>query len=679
MRKFIISSVPLKRGVLYFLMCVCALGLHSCDDYDDTWLKETVEDLEDRVSNLEEWQKSVNTNISSLQNIIKALENKDYVTGVTPLEDGTGYIITFLKSGSVTIKHGEKGETGDKGDTPAISAKQDGDGKYYWTVNGEWLLDKGNKMPVTGEKGADGNDGLTPHIGDNGNWWIGTTDTGIKAQGEPGASGLTPHIGDNGNWWIGTTDTGVKAQGNNGADAIAPQVRINKDNEWEISTDGGMNWTSTGVKATGDKGDTGDSMFESIDNNNPNYIVFTLIGGETITMPKIVADGNTVHVATAGRLQQALEDAGIDASTATELTITGTLGDDDFSYLKANLNLLKRLDLSGLDITILPERALQGMSFETVALPEGLKEIKNVALGYCPSLRTLDIPESVETLGRWIVEGCDYLESITLHNGLKELSPSTFYGCGVTSIHIPETVTEIPDWCFQKCYNLERVFLHDDISTIGQGAFFDCYSLVSFKAPKSLTILSERLFSSCSSLRTVILHDKITEIGEYAFSYNTSLQGILTDRGWEEDNIPWPTSLETIGIYAFESCSALTGADMENTQITTIPTAAFMLCKNLLPHTTKMPRELEVIENSAFHGCESLTDIKLPVTLQKLDAFAFVYCTGLRTVTCFAESAPTIGYESFPKECKQQMTLKVPSGSDYSTWGDYFSSIVSIN
>ncbi|MGN0817453.1 MAG: hypothetical protein ACI4L9_00665 [Candidatus Coproplasma sp.] len=84
-------------------------------------------------------------------------------------------------------------------------------------------------------KGAAGADGLTPHIGENGNWWIGNTDTGVKAtgadgaqgatgaQGEQGisgaagADGITPHIGENGNWWIGDTDTGVKAAGTNGA------------------------------------------------------------------------------------------------------------------------------------------------------------------------------------------------------------------------------------------------------------------------------------------------------------------------------------------------------------------------------------------------------------------------------------------------------------------------------
>lgn len=254
------TVMKMKSIWVAMLLTVISFGMGSCtkDDLDD--IRKELQEHDDRLTSLEEWQKSVNTNISSLQSLVEALEGKDYVTEVTPLADGSGYEISFLKSGTITIKHGEKG---DDGNTPVISVKQDTDEKYYWTVNGEWLLDgDNNKMPVTGEKGDDGE---TPYIGNNGNWWVGTTDTGVKAQGNTGDDGLTPHIGDNGNWWIGTTDTGVKAQGEQGdpgTSAIAPQVRINADtNEWEISTDGGQIWTSTGVKATGSNGD---SFFEYV-------------------------------------------------------------------------------------------------------------------------------------------------------------------------------------------------------------------------------------------------------------------------------------------------------------------------------------------------------------------------------------------------------------------------------
>ncbi len=231
-KNFIVMMQIRKMWVAYMVMCTCSFWLSSCtDDYNDSELRNDIENLEDRVTTLEKWQKSVNGNIQSLQNLVAALEDKDYVTGVTPLEDGTGYVITFLKSGNITIKHGEKGEQGNKGDTPVVSVKQDADGKYYWTINGEWLLDNGNKIPVTGEKGD---------------------------KGDTGSAGKT---------------------------AIAPQMRINAEsNEWEISTDNGTTWTSTGIKATGEKGD---SMFSAIDTNNGDYVELTLANGTTkIKLPR---------------------------------------------------------------------------------------------------------------------------------------------------------------------------------------------------------------------------------------------------------------------------------------------------------------------------------------------------------------------------------------------------------
>lgn len=120
-----------------------------------------------------------------------------------------------------------------------------------------------------GPPGEDGTDGITPHIGTNGNWYIGDEDTGISAtgpagkDGAPGAPGVTPHIGTNGNWYIGTQDTGVSAKGETGADGApgAPGVtpHIGSNGNWYIGE------TDTGIPATGPegpqgpKGDTGDT------------------------------------------------------------------------------------------------------------------------------------------------------------------------------------------------------------------------------------------------------------------------------------------------------------------------------------------------------------------------------------------------------------------------------------
>ena len=56
---------------------------------------------------------------------------------------------------------------------------------------------------------------MTPLIRQNGNWFIGKTDTGVLAEG---TDGVTPHIGENGHWYIGDVDTGVIGEGHDGQD-----------------------------------------------------------------------------------------------------------------------------------------------------------------------------------------------------------------------------------------------------------------------------------------------------------------------------------------------------------------------------------------------------------------------------------------------------------------------------
>ena len=105
-----------------FLLCVLSVVvLFSCsDEYDDSRLWDSVNSLEDRIAQLEELCQRMNTNISSLQTLVEALQQNDYVTGVVPVTQGgetVGYTISFAKSEPVTIYHGEKGDKGDKGDT----------------------------------------------------------------------------------------------------------------------------------------------------------------------------------------------------------------------------------------------------------------------------------------------------------------------------------------------------------------------------------------------------------------------------------------------------------------------------------------------------------------------------------------------------------------------------------
>ena len=236
------NHIAMKKLFTYLLVAITMIIAGCSESFDDSKIWDKLDDHEKRIATLEELCKQMNTNISSLKTIVKALQSKDYVTGVTPVtKDGetVGYTITFTKSQPITIYHGEDGKDGQNGtdgkdgvdgkdgSTPIIGVKQDTDNIYYWTLNGEWLLDaNGNK---------------------------------IKAQGSDGKDGA------------------------NGKDGITPQLKIEND-YWYISYDNGASWTQLG-KATGEDGKDGDSFFQGVDTSNSEYVVFTLVDGTQIQLP----------------------------------------------------------------------------------------------------------------------------------------------------------------------------------------------------------------------------------------------------------------------------------------------------------------------------------------------------------------------------------------------------------
>ena len=158
----------------------------SCVQFDDSDIQDEIAGIKDRLSTLEEKVNGINSDISNLWEIVNALNHKETVSAVSETDDA--WTIKFSNGTTVVVKKGS-GAGG-----PVVGVKKDTDGKYYWTLDGEWLLDDNNKkLPVTGPAG------------------------------EPGAS------------------------------AIAPQLDI-RDGYWYISTDGGKTWSKLN-KATGDSGD----------------------------------------------------------------------------------------------------------------------------------------------------------------------------------------------------------------------------------------------------------------------------------------------------------------------------------------------------------------------------------------------------------------------------------------
>ena len=152
----------------------------GCNKFDDSNLWNSINSLNNRVERLETICDKMNTNISSLQSIVQALQTNDSVKSVTILPDGEGYTINFVSGKTINIyngrngtngsdgKDGKDGRDGKNGVTPVISVKKDIDGIYYWTVDGEWLIVEGDKVKAVGADGLDGKDGVDGENGSDG-------------------------------------------------------------------------------------------------------------------------------------------------------------------------------------------------------------------------------------------------------------------------------------------------------------------------------------------------------------------------------------------------------------------------------------------------------------------------------------------------------------------------------
>ncbi|OUP26854.1 PL29 family lyase N-terminal domain-containing protein [Bacteroides sp. An19] len=157
------------KRFIYATMCIVSLCLGGCE-YDDAEVWDAINDQEERIAALEEWQKTVNENIAALQAIVNG---NDYITSVEELKEGDeviGYTINFYRQGEVTIYNGKDGEDGEM---PVIGVTEGEDGRWYWTVNGELMEDAdGNPVCASGKDGEDGEDG---EDGQDGSSYTGVT------------------------------------------------------------------------------------------------------------------------------------------------------------------------------------------------------------------------------------------------------------------------------------------------------------------------------------------------------------------------------------------------------------------------------------------------------------------------------------------------------------------------
>lgn len=162
-------------------------GANKSEEITSSQFEQYMQALNNGLNKVEEALKEMDSVTSAANNLVndinQKLENGDFIgpqgpQGIQgiPGKDGIngadGVGITTITSGQSTVEE-------DKTITPVTVNKTDGSSQSFKVEA---------KNGLDGQNGQDGQDGLTPTIGDNGNWFIGDTDTGKPSRGEIGPS-----------------------------------------------------------------------------------------------------------------------------------------------------------------------------------------------------------------------------------------------------------------------------------------------------------------------------------------------------------------------------------------------------------------------------------------------------------------------------------------------------------
>lgn len=282
----------------------------------------------------------------------------------------------------------------------------------------------------------------------------------------------------------------------------------------------------------------------------------------------------------------------------------------------------------------------------SITIPGNVIDIGYHAFAMCTGVKELYVADSLEPLNCTPNPLGDYykdyffedspIENLYVGRNLSGYTFSYAYGdwrSTLRTVEIGNGMTSIPNYMFDSCSKLSSVTISDNVEIIGGATFYACV-FSNIQLPSNLKTIGPSAFQQ-SKLKNIQIPQSVTNIGDAAFHYCLELDGIVVEEG--------------NSIYdSREGCNAI------------IETSTNILLRGC--NNTVIPDGIVGISKSAFAGCQDLTSLTMPKTLNTIGDWVFEGCRNLARITCEAKNPPICGKSTFGGVTKN-IPVNVPESS----------------
>lgn len=283
-------------------------------------------------------------------------------------------------------------------------------------------------------------------------------------------------------------------------------------------------------------------------------------------------------------------------------------------------------------------------SLKSVEIPYGIITIGERSFNSCP-ITDLIIPDSVTTIGKNAFEECALTGVIVFGEGLKIISNNAFKNSGLSVAKIPDSVSTIGDTAFFGCNSLTEVIIGNGCSNIGERAFASCDNLSIITFGDNISTIGSSAFSGNENISEVRI-DELSDWCNISFtnSYSNPLKyaDFLIVNGTSITSLNVPYDVMQISDYAFYGYKNLRDVTINNSTI--IGNYAFAYCDALLE--VSIGGVGTTIGSYAFNCCDNLLNINICNGVTTINEYAFYWCSNLLTVN-INKSVKTIGDDAF--------------------------------